>query len=76
MPTNILRHPAAVTILFTVPAAIAGAGFVELTAGWLQRGAGMLPALIAAAIPALVVPLAVYPLARAKARLPDTARPR
>jgi hypothetical protein len=69
MPARIFRHPAALTIMFTAPAAIAAAGVVGLTVGWLDRDTGLLPALVAAAIPTLMVPIAIYPLARSRTRL-------
>lgn len=72
MPHRLLRHPATVTILVTVPAVVAAAGIVELTLGWfLHQGPNILPTLIAAAIPALTVPFAVYPLARSRLRNRD-----
>lgn len=71
MPTQTLRNPAVVTIMFTALAAIAAAGVVELTVGWLERGTGAMPALVAAAVPAVMVPLVVYPIARSRIRLRD-----
>lgn len=69
MPFLPLYQPAVVTLAVTTAAVTVSVAVTEVTMWWAGWEAGILPAILAAAIPAGMVPLTVYPLARSNLRL-------
>jgi diguanylate cyclase (GGDEF)-like protein len=69
MPHRISHQPAVVTIAVTVVAVITSVAVTQATMWWMGYDAGMLPALLAGGIPAVMVPLTIFPMAKANKRL-------
>ena len=70
MPQVLLkRRPVAVTGLVTFIAVVASVAITEVTMLWLGYHRGPAPSLLAGFIPAVMVPMTVYPLASANERL-------
>jgi len=63
------KRPLAVTSLVTLGAVIVSVAITEATMYWLGYDAGAIPTLLAAFIPAVMVPVTIYPLATANQRL-------
>jgi diguanylate cyclase (GGDEF)-like protein len=69
MPHHLFHQPAVITVAVTVAAVAVSVAVTQATMWWVDYDAGLLPALLAAAIPAVMVPLTVYPLANSNQRL-------
>ena len=69
MPHHLLHQPALATFAVTTAAVALSVAVTQATMWWVGYDAGYLPALLAGAIPALMVPFTVYPLASANRRL-------
>ncbi|MCB1502363.1 MAG: hypothetical protein KDK07_21715 [Bauldia sp.] len=63
------RRPVAVTSLVTLIAVTVSVAITEATMLWLGHRSGTAPSLLAGFIPAVMVPMTVYPLASANERL-------
>ncbi len=69
MPDQVIHQPAVVTAVVTAVAVITSVAVTQATMWWVGYDAGILPALLAAAIPAIMVPLTIFPLATSNQRL-------
>lgn len=69
MPHSAFNQPAMVTLAVTAAAVLTSVAVTEATMLWAGWNAGVLPAILAAAIPAVMVPITVYPLAHSNRRL-------
>jgi diguanylate cyclase (GGDEF)-like protein len=69
MPLHLLHQPAVATLAVTAAAITMSVGVTQATMWWVGYDAGYLPALLAGAIPAVLVPFSIYPLAIANWRL-------
>jgi diguanylate cyclase (GGDEF)-like protein len=69
MPQTLPRRPVVVTGLVTLIAIVASVAITEATMYWLGYDAGAIPSLLAGFIPAVMVPVTIYPLATANQRL-------
>lgn len=69
MPLRVALKPTIVTLSVTSAAVAASAAITHLTLWWAGHGASTLPAMLAGAIPAVMVPLMVFPRANATWRL-------
>jgi hypothetical protein len=69
MPVHLFHQPAAVTFAVTATAVALSVAVTQATMWWVGHDADHLPAVLAGAIPAVMVPFAVYPLANANRRL-------
>ena len=69
MPHRISHRPAVVTVVVTAVAVFTSVAVTQATVWWMGHDAGMLPALFAGSIPAIMVPLTIFPMANANHRL-------
>jgi hypothetical protein len=69
MPLRVALRPTIVTLSVTSAAVAASVAITQLTLWWVGHGASTLPAMLAGAIPAVLVPLMVFPRAKATRRL-------
>jgi diguanylate cyclase (GGDEF)-like protein len=69
MPDHLIHQPAVVTAAVTAAAVAVSVAVTQATMWWVDYDAGLLPALLAAAIPLVMVPATIYPLAKSNLRL-------
>jgi hypothetical protein len=69
MPLRVALRPTIVTLSVTSAAVAASVAITQLTLWWVGHGASTLPAMLAGAVPAVMVPLMVFPRANATWRL-------
>ncbi len=69
MPLPLLQQPAVTTLAVTTAAVMLSVAVMQATMWWVGYDAGYLPALLAGAIPAVMVPFTIYPLAKTNRRL-------
>ena len=72
MPDQVIHQPTIVTVAVTALAVVTSVAITQATMWWVGHDAGILPAVLAATIPAVMVPLTIYPMAMTNQRLRRT----